>query len=324
MNKKVGAQVDDWTPTPTWQIQSPEHLVKKKFWEFYTSYLAWPKKVSSDPPPKTSESRDFCKRKNSQKNFWPQIWHDQKEVGARTLNPPKKIQSPEPDPVSDHAWNIQRTKHSVNKKFQKMFTFKFGMTQKSWCLGPQPPRKIQSPEHSVRQKKVSCQIWYDHKKLVQGPNPSPTNSESRVLSKGKNCEKYFVLKFGMTKTKFVLRPIPLKNSKSRVLCKQKNSEKFLTSNLAWPKNVDDQTHPQPKNNSESRVLSKGKNSENVLTSNLAWPKNVDDQTHPQPKNIQSPECSVKEKILKNFWPQIWHDQKMLMIRHTPTQKKFRV
>ena len=30
--------------------------------------------------------------------------------------------------------------------------------------------------------------------------------------------------------------------------------------------------------------------------------------------IQSPGCSVNEKILKNFWPEIYHDQKKFVPR----------
>ena len=62
-------------------------------------------------------------------------------------------------------------------------------------------------------------------------------------------------------------------------------------------------NPPALNNSESGVLCKQKNSEKFLTSNLAWPKKVGTQT-PLPWKIQSPECSVKEKIWKIFLPQI--------------------
>ena len=41
-----------------------------------------------------------------------------------------------------------------------------------------------------------------------------------------------------------------------------------------------------------------------------------------PQQIQSPECLVKEKILKIFKPQIWSDQKKLVNR--PLSQEFRV
>ena len=66
----------------------------------------------------------------------------------------------------------------------------------------------------------------------------------------------------MTKKCWYINTPALNNSESGALCKQKNSEKFLTSNLAWPKKVG------------------------------VW--------IPLPWQIQSPECSVNEKIPKNL------------------------
>ena len=152
-----------------------------------------------------------------------------------------------------------------------MFGFKFGMTQKSWCLGPQPPRKIQSPEHSVNKRKFDLKFGMTTKSWCRDQTPPSQIQSPECLVKEKIL-KNICPQIWHDQNKFMLGPIPPKNSESRVLSKQKNSEKFLTSNLAWPKNVDDQTHPHPKNNSESRVLSKGKNSENFLTSNLVCPK----------------------------------------------------
>ena len=180
---------------------------------------------------------------------------------------------------------IQRTKHSVNKKIPK-FGFKFGMTQKSWCLGPQPPRKIQSLEYSVNKRKFDVKFGMTTKSWCRDQTPPPQIQSPECLVKEKILKKYCP-QIWHDQNKFVLRPIPPKNSESRVLCKQKNSEKFLTSNLAWPKNVDDQIHSHP-------------------------------------KKIQSPECSVKEKILKTFWPQIWCVQKKMVPRHPSPSKKFRV
>ena len=43
-----------------------------------------------------------------------------------------------------------------------------------------------------------------------------------------------------------------------------------------------------------------------------------------PQKIQSPECLIKENILKNFWSQIWHDPKKLGLRHTPPSPDIRI
>ena len=155
-------------------------------------------------------------------------------------------------------------------------------------------------------------------KKVGGWTP-PTNSESRMLSKGKNSEHFWPHIWCYQK-KLVHRHPPPSNSETRVFGKGKDSEKCLTSNLAWSKKVGAQT-PFPKN-SESRALSKGKNSKKFLTSNLEWPKKAGVQTNPPLKliKIQRPESEVKETILKNFWPQIWCDQKKLVPR-PPIPKK---
>ena len=141
-------------------------------------------------------------------------------------------------------------------------------------LAPEPPLQIQSPELLVKEK-ILKNVW-----------PQIwSNQISRWIDP------------------------PPKNSESRVLCKWKNSENFLTSNLAGPKKFGFWT---PFQKIQSRALRKGKNSEKFLISNLTWPKEVGVWTLPQ--QIQRPEHLVKEKILKNFWPQIWHEQKKLVLR----------
>ena len=177
------------------------------------------------------------------------------------------------------------------------------MTKK---VGEQTPLpRIQSPECSVKEeipKTFWPQIWHDLKKLVPRPSPSPKNWNSRVLYKGKNSENFLTSHLAWPKKVGVqTHPPPQKISESRAFGKGKNSKKFLVSYLAWPKKswyLDIQ----------SRVLSKGKNSEKLLTSNLAWPKKSW-CLFDTPLQIQSPECLVKEKILKIYWPQVWNDQK---------------
>ena len=73
----------------------------------------------------------------------------------------------------------------------------------------------------------------------------------------KKIQKIFDLKFSVTK-KCWYKDTPSENSESRVLCKWKNSEKFLSSNLALPKKVGAQTLPLK--NSDSRALYKWKHS----------------------------------------------------------------
>ena len=157
----------------------------------------------------------------------------------------------------------------------------------------------------------------------------------------KKFQKLFDPKFG----KKVGGWTPPTNSESRMLSKGTNSENFLTSNLEWPKKVGEQTPlpriqspecsvkeeipktfwpqiwhdlkklvprpwPSPKN-WNSRVLYKGKNSEIFLTSNLAWPKIVGAQI-PPPKISESRVVGKGKKIPKNFCSKIWHNQKKLV------------
>ena len=149
---------------------------------------------------------------------------------------------------------------------------------------------------------------------------------------------------------------PLTILESRALSKEKNSEKFLVSNLEWPKKFGIWTPPSkkfsweysvtekilkkfepqiwhdqkklvpghPPINSESRAHTKGKNFKNILISNLMWPKKVGAQNPPKPRKIERPQHLVKEKILKNFLPQIWHDQKSWWTDPSPKNSESRV
>ena len=57
--KKVGAQVDAWTPTPALQIQSPEHLVKEKILRILHLIFSMTKKSFLRPPSKSFRVQRF-------------------------------------------------------------------------------------------------------------------------------------------------------------------------------------------------------------------------------------------------------------------------
>ena len=216
---------------------------------------------------------------------------------------------------------------------------KFSVSNLAWIekVGAQTPLwKIQSAECLVSEKipkkffDFKFGIW---KKVC--PEPLLKSSESTMLCKWKNSEKFFDLKFGMTRKCWPRTPLwkiqspecsvnekmidlkfgmtikswprlPSEKFSSEYSVNKKNSEKifgfkFGVTKKSW--HLD-----PPLKNLESRVFGKwNKYLKKFLTSNLVWPKTKLVQS-PLWK-IQSPECLVNEKILKNFWPKIWHDPK---------------
>ena len=178
------------------------------------------------------------------------------------------------------------------KKFRKIFWPQIGCDQKK--LVPRHPHwKIQSPECSVNKKilkkfLVSNLVW--PKKVGLDP---PWQIQSRVLSKGKNSENFLTLNLSWPEN-VGAQTLLLKNSESRVLGKWKNSEKlfdlkFEVSNKSCPR-------PPPLKKS---FLSKWKNSEKNFGLKFGVTKKSGCLDPPSQK-IQSPECSVNEKIPKIF------------------------
>ena len=142
---------------------------------------------------------------------------------------------------------------------------------------------------------VWSQIWYDQKQVAQTPL---WKIQSRVLGKWKNAEIFFTSNLAWLKK--VNARTPLWKIQSLQCSVNEGILKIcLVSNLAWPKKVGPDT---PLKNLVSTVLGNGKYSKTFLTSNLVWPKIL--LPWPLLQIIQSPQCSVNEKFLKNFWPQI--------------------
>ena len=138
----------------------PGHTSSKKIWS---------------PEQKKSESSGVLKWKYL-KNYWSQIWHDEKKLARTPL------------------WQIQSRELSKRKNSENFLTWNFVSPKKfgAWI----PLWKIQSPECLVNKKipknfLTSNLVWPKN----VGPDLPLKNSESRVLVKWKNTEKFFDLKF---------------------------------------------------------------------------------------------------------------------------------
>ena len=175
-------------------------------------------------PPSEKFSWEHSVKQKILKNFWPQIWHDQKSwctdpsspktktnLETRLLSKGKKIFDPKFGKKVG-GWTPPTYSESrvlcIGRNSENFLTSNLEWPKK---VGEQTPLpRIQSPECSVKEeipKTFWPQIWHDLKKLVPRPSPSPKNWNSRVLYKGKN------------------------------------SENILTSHLAWPKKVGAWTSP---------------------------------------------------------------------------------
>ena len=123
--------------------------------------------------------------------------------------------------------------------------------------------------------------------------------------------KLFDFKFGMNKKRWCPDPHPLTNSKSRALWKWKLSQKLFKF---VPRS------PLSQKFSKFRALYKWKKSEKFFGLKFGMTKKSWYPDPNPPWKIQSPELSVNEKNLKNFIPQIWHDQKKFVTWPLPSQK----
>ena len=141
---------------PLWKIQSPECSINKKtpkkiVLKFGVTKKSWcpdtplldlkfvmtKKSWCPEPhPPQKIQCPELLINTKILKNFWLQIWCDQKKNWCPDTPPP---------PTNSESRALRKW-----RKVQKNFDLYFGVTKKSW---PRPPLwKIQSPEHSVNEK----------------------------------------------------------------------------------------------------------------------------------------------------------------------------
>ena len=232
--------------------------------------MAWPKKVRCQTlPPAETESRVL----NKGKNFWPQIWHDQKKLDPGPPHPSIRIGS------GKLMYHFQFGLHRGKMSFWNFI--KFGMTKKGWVLDTPP-----NPGIRIGSGKLMCHFQFG-------------------LHRGKMSFWNFI-KFGMTKKSWVLDPPPppplppSDETESRALNSGKNF---------WPQIWHDQkkfrslTPPSPPAETESTALNKGKN---------FWPQIWHDQKKLGPGPPLPPETESRALNKgKHFWPPVWHYQKKL-------------